>query len=746
MKNKSSDQIVIVDTDGGGLAATSGRYAIQKPSPNTSQGGQHRAHGGRHIERSVFSVEEILGYVRKYGLFAAIVGVLAGVGIYSFVQSRPPVFESTAVVLLSQSNGKQLNLQTMQAEEQSEYTLPQLVNNLSNEISSDKFRISLFHVIDPELRAAIIGERSQDEQATEEEALFLERLSTQINIEVIKDSHMVSVTAKSDHNQTAASLANAYVNHFSDYTRKQEMETTRKVATFLQSKASDLLVRVKKLETELLAYREKEGITAGQADSEFAVNNVNNLNRQLVDAKLLREKLAEMLEIITAAGDDPEDLLKVPALAENVVLEKAYAQLVENRSEVETLSIDFGKKHPRMIVAMNKERAALANLQKLVSQTVGSLQRQLKTTTSKVASLEKKVIEAKNDVKIASNKSVSQELKEEQLKSGRELYNSLVRQMNEANIALQFSGVDRVRITEKAIAKRSPVFPSKPLSAVLGLVTFGSCFFGIPMTLGFGKRVLAMSHDDDTVHAPIALDDNKTVPTSLVYQPSSETPVFTQPNQTSQPLNYPTLVTFPRGDTTQPREWVRTASDSGARSGIELNAYLTRLISEPNQSRGLIVTSNHHSPAKTLSAAALALAASRRGLRTLLVSSEKLTPSMAPAQSSHTSVAKTKSADELLAPFTTEEESLYFITDDAWKRIPGLCMETLTNAHYCVDLLIMDAPLVSSETDLALMASFAASILLVRDASEHYNHIDQQARFQRILPACTVTGEFVIGA
>ena len=153
-------------------------------------------------------------------------------------------------------------------------------------------------------------------------------------------------------------------------------------------------------------------------------------------------------------------------------------------------------------------------------------------------------------------------------------------------------------------------------------------------------------------------------------------------------------------------------------SSFQLNAYLTRLISEPNQARGLIVTSDNYNPAKTLSAAALALAASRRGLRTLLVSSEKLTPSMTPDKTNYRSTAYSKTAEELLAPFTTEQERLFFVSDDAWKRIPGLCLETLTNAHHCVDLLILDAPMVSAESDLAIMSSFAASIVLVRNTSD----------------------------
>ena len=73
-------------------------------------------------------------------------------------------------------------------------------------------------------------------------------------------------------------------------------------------------------------------------------------------------------------------------------------------------------------------------------------------------------------------------------------------------------------------------------------------------------------------------------------------------------------------------------------------------------------------------------------------------------------------------------------------------METLGNAHRCVDLLVLDAPLLTAEPDLGIMSSFADSVVLVRNSSEKYDHAAQQARLRRVLPGCSLTGEFLIRA
>ncbi len=196
-------------------------------------------------QRVIISVEEMLSYLRRFWLVASIVGLLVAVSIFAYLQSREPVYESTATVLLNHNSSKELNLQTVKSGEKSEYNLPALVKNLHHEIGSDKFRLSLYKHMSPKLVAEVIGNDDGSITEVPEDRLFIERLASQINIAILKDSHMVSVTAKHRDNETAAALANAYVEHFAIYSRAQEMEQTRKVSDFLSSKASELLAQVK---------------------------------------------------------------------------------------------------------------------------------------------------------------------------------------------------------------------------------------------------------------------------------------------------------------------------------------------------------------------------------------------------------------------------------------------------------------------------------------------------------------------
>lgn len=722
-------------------------YVAQLPPP---QGGYTPGGGPQsRVQRSVISVEEVLRYIRKYWILATLAGLCAGIGIFIFLQNRPPVYESTSVILLNNNVGKELNLKTVEPTERSEYNLPQLVNNLKNEIATDKFRISYYNVISPELRAKVIGKVSPENRGRPEEHLFLSGLEKMISVDVIKDSHMVSVTAKASDRDTAAEVANTYVSHFSNYVREQEHELTRKVVKFLKSKADGLLTQVKEQEAKLLVYREKKGVTNGQGESDFIANKITVLNTQLAEARLQEERLRDILTAVGEVGEDPEEILKVPAFAENDTLEKAYEKLSEARARVAELRTDYGKKHPTMINAVSLEKSARETLSKLVVQSVSSLRRQRASSDNKIASLESRVKAAKAEMVTAGNTSVSQQLMEEQLKASRELYNSLILQMNEATLSLQFSGVDRVRITEDAIAQKDPVFPSKALSAVVGTVAFASCFLGIPLTLGFGQRIIAMSReagDDDDyseeIQAPI--DPARTLP---VYTQASYAPPQPQ-SQAGYHAGFATLVSFPPVAGSDAGPWVRRVTDISTRSGADLNRFVAQTIQLTPPGGGLIITSENVNPAKTLTAAAVCLAACRQGLTTLLVSSEKLVPSIEPRLRKGNyqtgSGQPAKSTEELLSPFGTDEPNLYFITDDAWKRIPLLCLETLCSAQQCVDLVVLDAPLVPDETSLKVMAQFATRCVLVRGETEFFNFPELQGRLQRTMPNCTVVGEFTV--
>ena len=360
--------------------------------PQTPMARTASSMGNSGVQRSIISVEEILLYLRKFWLLASIIGLCAAIGIFMYLQSRPPVFESTSVILLNNNSSKKLNLQTMEPEEHSEYNVPQLVNNLKNEIESDQFRLSLYQAVPNDLREKVIGKLSVEEQIEDERNIFLSRIAKMVSIDVLKDSHMISVTVKSSDNQVAAELANVYVSHFQKYTAEQEQETTRKVISFLTSKSEGLLKQVTQQEEKLLAYRKARGVTNTQGESDFVAEKITVLNTQLVDAKLLQEKFEDTLAALEQTVDNPEEILKIPAFAENDTLVKAYEQLRESRARVAELKTDFGRRHPTMINAVSQEKSAHDDLTKLVNQAVSSLKRKHIHSLAKVKGLENKVV------------------------------------------------------------------------------------------------------------------------------------------------------------------------------------------------------------------------------------------------------------------------------------------------------------------------------------------------------------------
>ncbi len=660
-----------------------------------------------------------------------LLGLCAGIGVFAYLQSLKPVYESTAAIMLVQGTGKDLYLQTMKPAEPSEYNLPELVNNMRIELESDKFRLSLYHSLPDELRQKVIGAISPLDKNLGEQERFLDRLDQQINIETVKDSHVVALTAKHHDNEAAAGLANAYVQHFVEFVAAEELVKTRKVSEFLKSKADGLLANVRLMEAELLQIRKKEGVVSMQTGTDLASNMITNLNTQLVAAKLKEEQLQDTLFLIDQIDNNPEELLKVPALAENEVLADAYTKLVGARENVAALSTDFRKRHPSMLVAVSQEALALDNLGKLVTQSVGSLRRQLQTTQTKVKRLERKVDVAMREIVATSNKSIGHQLKEQQLRDSRDLYSRLVKQMNEADIALQFEGDDHIRVTERAMVQREPVLPRKSLSAVLGSLAFASCFLGIPLALGFGQRMLALGTPK---HAHPACREIE--------------PEIDQPRQPTDRTGLPVLASLPMTKGAEPGEWLRRVTDTATPSGAALKRFVGQSLHSGVRAHGLVITSGHTDTQKTLTAAAISLAASQQGLRTLLVSGENMVPiietDLRKAGGTPGDGQRLKSVEELLQPFTTTQNNLYYITEDAWRRVPALCLEALCRAEHCVDLIVLDAPLVTDEPHLKVMSNFASRCIFVRGEYESYDYADLQAKFQRSLPNCTLAGEFVL--
>ena len=98
-------------------------------------------------------------------------------------------------------------------------------------------------------------------------------------------------------------------------------------------------------------FREKKGLISLDKGQDVVVSRFMDLNAQLNQARDKRLQLEADMAGSLRAGNKPEELLKLPSIAQHPVVAGLLASIDEKQAEISALSQRYKPKHPKYATA-----------------------------------------------------------------------------------------------------------------------------------------------------------------------------------------------------------------------------------------------------------------------------------------------------------------------------------------------------------------------------------------------------------
>jgi Mrp family chromosome partitioning ATPase len=102
-----------------------------------------------------------------------------------------------------------------------------------------------------------------------------------------------------------------------------------------------------------------------------------------------------------------------------------------------------------------------------------------------IADFKKQLDESRGQVLDQSGKNVEQKILSDQVAADREMYQTIVKRLNQAEVTGNFKDIVALSLSDIATVPDKSVKPNKPVAAVASLLVFGMLFLGLPITWGF---------------------------------------------------------------------------------------------------------------------------------------------------------------------------------------------------------------------------------------------------------------------
>src|SRR6478672_64271 len=349
------------------------------------------------------------------------------------------------------------------------------------------------------------------------------------------------------------------------------------------------------------------GSGAGGGRGGLVEDKLQSLSDRLTAAKADQLRLEGELQQVKQAGSNIETLIAIPSISTAPSVNEARRTVTQLEAAITTYALRYKDKHPKMIAA----KAALAEAKDKLREAVLAQPPILRNTFEQIKSTEASLLEALKDqqgVAVNLNRTAIgfQELAR-QAETDRALYESVIRQIKETNLAKDVK-TNAVSVIEHSPLPGSPVSPRPKKTIMLGLLA--GLAVGLAFVFGadaLDRAIKTVDQAEDTIGLPVF---------AAVPDTTDEGPVSRLKRKSRRAFgssNY--------------RVVVETPESPAAEAFRNLRAALALLGPEAERKVSLF-TSAVPNEGKSFTSANYSLALAQQGYRVLLIDGDLRRPTM----------------------------------------------------------------------------------------------------------------------
>ncbi len=283
-----------------------------------------------------------------------------------------------------------------------------------------------------------------------------------ISISPVKRTFLVKISATTSDPKLSASIANTHSQNFIELAKEEKQKTALTNLVFLRSQADELASKVAVIEQDIAKYAEENSIIALNQDENIVLRKMSELNQLLTEATGKRIKSEAAFNEAKEGGNISSNT------NDSRGLEDLKLRLRNKEGEYANLGQKFKPAYPAMIqlkAEIESLKGSLKNQEKLMLRTAEA---QYKSDLASEEELKRELEMQKSKAFDLSRRSVKYNSMKREFDSVRDLHQSVLRQLKEAQIGAE-SEVNNITLSDKAAIPQGHSSPKRPRNILLSL-------------------------------------------------------------------------------------------------------------------------------------------------------------------------------------------------------------------------------------------------------------------------------------
>jgi succinoglycan biosynthesis transport protein ExoP len=426
--------------------------------------------------------------------------VLVGLIATLYAYSLPPVYRSTATVIVEGSRTKavtQEELYISYTGSTRDYYLTQFEIIRSREFAERLVRVmglTKHPEFDPNKApkpwyskllpsfwpSAPVAPASTPD--TDAEDRVIASVMARTSLQPVRNTQLVKISFDSGDPDLAARVPNTLAVIYIVADLESRTEATQRSTQFLAKQSADLKAKLAESERALQQFREREKIVEAKGVSlAGASRQLEDLSSSLMEARRKRAELEAAYEQVNAVrqGKSAEALDTLPVVLRHPLVQRAKDAETEAERRFSDASKRYGPDHPRMVAAQAELKTAQENLKRQVNTAAQGLAKDYELARANESSIERALGRSKGDIQTYNRKEFELQALERDVTANRQLYDTFTLRSKEMRAGDMQAPI--ARVVDEARPPKGPYGPNQRL--IIGMWVLASLLAGVSLAL-----------------------------------------------------------------------------------------------------------------------------------------------------------------------------------------------------------------------------------------------------------------------
>lgn len=300
-----------------------------------------------------------------------------------------------------------------------------------------------------------------------------------LQVEVLRNSRIVTVSFESPDPRLAANAVNALVDNYQDYNYHKNYEATRKASGWMEQQLDELKAKVEKSQQALVDYERQNNIVNVNDKQNVQEAKLADLSKELTDAHADVVRTESLYNVARTNGDQISTLVSNDLLSH---LEEKYSEI---KSQYVDARAQFGPNFPKVMRLKDQMDDLKAQVDAERNRVVARYRGEYTAAMEREKLLTGSLNDQKGEMGRLNQLLIEHNILQHDFQTNQQLYESLQQRLKDATLSSGLRATN-VHMVDPARPPMGPIRPRKFFNITIGLMV--GIILGV--TLAFVKEAL----------------------------------------------------------------------------------------------------------------------------------------------------------------------------------------------------------------------------------------------------------------